>query len=164
MNAQHKQYIGRLEASGKELVKALDKVSQEDLMRPPKPGEWSLHQNAAHLRDVEEQVFLYRLKRILSEDLPAVQNFDQEAWMREHYTPAEPIQDLARDFVTARRQVVKLLRATKDKDWARCALHPIYGKISVEWLALHNYAHTYDHLAQVLYANDEALLKRLQAQ
>ena len=164
MNAQHKQLVDRLEASGEEFAKALLSLSEEELKRVPAPNEWALHQTAMHMRDVEVEVFLYRVKRILTENQPAVPNFDPDARMKQFYSSEIPAKKIASEFLRARRQIVKLLRATKDKDWARIALHSTYGKISLEWIVTHFYGHTLEHTGQILYARDATILKKLNAQ
>jgi hypothetical protein len=159
MNKQHMQLINRLEASAVEVADAVKRLTPEQLTRVPREGEWSLHQAIAHLRDTEVQVFAYRVARIARESAPpVVANFDQDAWMRQHYSRREPMQKIVAEFRAARRKLVKHLRETKDKDWARYAIHPEYGKITIEYIALHAYNHTLDHLRQLLEAQEENLL------
>lgn len=151
MNKQHNQLLDRLEDSANQVAEAVKKLSTEQLNRIPKEGEWSLHGALAHLRDTDVQVFLYRSGRILQEkEPPTVASFDQDEWSREHYSPSEPIDKIISEFRSARRKFVKLLRDTTDKDWARYAIHPEYGKIPIEYIALHTYNHTLDHLRQLL--------------
>ncbi len=160
MNKQHTQLVDRLAESGDELIAALGQLSDKQLMHVPREGEWSLHENMAHVRDAEVQVFLYRVGRVLDEDAPPlVPNFDQEAWNREHYSSREPIKQIVSEFRRARRKLVQRLRETRDKDWARYAIHPQYGKITLEWLALHAYDHTLEHMLQFQAAREAALLE-----
>ncbi len=162
MNRQHATLIDRIEQSGQDFLKYLGQLSDEEIHQAPSPNEWSIHAIAAHMRDTEQHVFLKRLRRILNADAPpAVENFDQEEWSREHYSADEPVKKIARDFRAARRQQVNLLKKVRDKDWARWAVHPHYGKISIEWLETHNYAHTLEHLHQLLEIQERGLLKKL---
>lgn len=159
MKKQHIERIARLEASAGEVAVAITHVTPAQVQRVPRPGEWSLHQAISHLRDTEVQVFAYRAARILQESVPpVVANFDQDEWMREHYTGDEPIEKIIAEFRAARRKLVKLLRGTTDKDWTRYAIHPAYGRISIEYIALHAYNHTLEHLRQLLDAQEENLL------
>jgi hypothetical protein len=159
MKKQHTALIARLEASAGEVAAAITHVTPAQIQRVPRPGEWSLHQAIAHLRDTEVQVFAYRAARILQENAPpVVASFNQEEWMRDHYTPDEPLQKILAEFRAARRKLVKLLRGTTDKDWTRYAIHPEYGRISIEYIALHAYNHTLEHLQQLLDAQEENLL------
>lgn len=160
MNKQHTLLLDRLEDSANQVADAVKQLSAEQLNRIPKEGEWSLHGALAHLRDTDVQVFLYRAQRILKEDTaPTVASFNQEEWSREHYSAKEPMQDIIGEFKTARRKLVKLLRNTRDKDWTRYAVHPEYGNISIEYIALHTYNHTLEHLQQLLDAQESNVLQ-----
>jgi uncharacterized damage-inducible protein DinB len=159
MNKQHTQLIDRLEASGAQVIKEFEKLSDEQVNQVPQNGEWSLHKAMAHLRDTEQQVFLYRVKLILNSDSPPqVQNFVQEEYFAEHYSPDEPRKKLVREFRKARRKLVKLLSDTKKKDWARYAIHPQYGNIPIEYVARHAYSHGVEHLAQFLVGQEMEIL------
>jgi len=164
MKKQRRQLIARLEDSAREVDTAIRQIPAAQLKRAPRAGEWSLHQAIAHLRDTEAQVFAYRATRILKEkEPPIVANFNQEDWMRAHYTRDEPIQKIVSEYRAARRKLVKLLHATTDKDWTRYAVHPEYGRISLEYIALHAYNHTLEHLRQLLDAQEENLLNAANA-
>lgn len=160
MNKQHTQLIDRLEASADELTNALAQLPAEQIMRQPADGEWSLHTVMSHVRDTEAHVFAYRVGLILkSATPPAVANFDQEEWTRDHYSTTEPLKNIVTEFRAARRTLVKLLRATKDSDWKRYAAHPNYGNIPIEYIALHSYAHTLDHLQQFITAQEGNVIR-----
>jgi len=162
MNRAHARLTDRIEESGKDLISYLAQLTDEEIHRVPAPNEWSIHGVLAHLRDTEQHVFLKRTKRILgAAEPPSVENFDQEQWNRDHYSPEEPRKKIIGEFRRARRGVLQLLRKTTDKDWSRWAMHPEYGKISIEWLATHNYSHTLEHLHQLLEMREKALLKEL---
>ena len=88
-----------------------------------------------------------------------VAGFDQNEWSAAHYSPKEPIADIIREFRAGRRKLLNLLRQTTDKDWARYAIHPEYGKIPIEYIALHTYNHTLEHLQQLLDAQEGNVLK-----
>lgn len=159
MNKQHTQLLERLEDSAAQISEAVKKLSPEELNRVPKQGEWSLHEALAHLRDTEVQVFAYRIGRILKEaDVPTVASFNQEEWSAAHYSPREPIETILKEFRAGRRKLVNQLRLTTDKDWARYAIHPEYGNIPIEYIALHTYNHTLEHLQQLLDALEIKIL------
>src|SRR5437867_3863488 len=118
MNRQYATLIDHIEASGKELLSYLSRLPADEITRVPAPGEWSAHAIAAHLRDTQRYVLAQRTQRILRQaEPPFVENFDQEQWNREHYSPAEPFKKILGEFRTARRQFLKLLRGSTDKDW-----------------------------------------------
>jgi len=164
VNREHKRLINRLESSAEDFLTYLGKLSAEELQRVPAPNEWTLHQVAAHVRDAEQQVFLYRLKRMLKEENPAVENFDGDSWTREHYSASESVKKIAAEIRAARKKQIALLRKAKDRDWARMAQHPSYKNISVEWLMTHAATHAMEHAAQLGNAYDKEMLKKLNKQ
>jgi len=162
MNRTRQALIDRLETSGKEFVAYLAQLSEEEIRAVSSPTEWSIHQVIAHMRDTEQHVFLARTQRILKEAHPTVAAFDQNAWHRDHYAPNEPLKNIVREFRAARRKVIALLRKTTDADWANWATHPEYKRISLDWLTMHNYHHTLEHIAQIGYAREKRVLARVQ--
>ncbi len=160
MNRWHKGLIERLEANGKELVWYVGRLADDQIHALPEPNAWNIHQVLCHVRDTERQVFLSRAQRILKEDAPQVVAFDQHAWMDQHYWPAEPLKTVLSQFKSARRRLIALLVKTNDKQWARYAIHPELGNISLEWLVTHCYNHTMEHIAQVGYAYEHSLLPK----
>ncbi len=161
MDRKRAQLIDRLESSGQDYVWILNQLAETEMFAPPSPGEWTIHQIAAHMRDAEEQVFLLRTELMMNETHPAVLNFDQQVWNREHYLPSEPLRKINSDFRTARRQVVQLLRRATNNAWENWAVHPEYGKISLDWLLEHDYHHTLEHIAQIGSLHEAQTLKKL---
>jgi hypothetical protein len=162
MNRQHAKLIERIEESGNDFLAYLAELTDEEIHRVPGQGEWSIHAVLAHLRDTEEHVFLKRTKRILgASEPPNVENFSQDEWNRDHYSSEEPRKKIISELRAARRGLLRLLRKTTDKDWSRWALHPEYGRISIEWLAVHDYSHTLEHLHQLLELREKAILEEL---
>jgi len=160
MNRQRKALVDRLEQSGKEYSAYLAQVSAEEARAQSSPTEWSIHQVAAHMRDTEQMAFLYRVERLLKDDAPAFPNFDQdEYWKSKGYSPSESLDGIRTDFLTARRKLVRLLRGASDKAWKNHGVHSAYGKVTLDWLAMHCYHHTLEHIAQMGYAREKALLK-----
>ena len=162
MNRQRQALLDRLEASGEEFAWYLSHLSTEDVHAAPAPNEWSLHQAAAHVRDCEDHVFLRRIELVLYAEHPAVQNFDQDEYWKTHpYASSEALKDIVADFRKARRKMLKLLRNAPESAWKNWAHHSAYGRISLEWLVLHCYHHTLEHIAQMGYAREKGLLKKL---
>jgi hypothetical protein len=162
MKRQRKTLVDRLEQSGKEYATYLLQHSADELLSKRSPTEWSIHQVAAHMRDTDQFAFLVRVERLLKENDPAFANFDQETYWASHsYSPAEPIKRIVADLLAARRKMVRLLRAAPDAAWKRTGIHSAYGKVSLDWVAMHCYHHTLEHTAQSGYVLEKELLKSL---
>ena len=71
--------IAVLEQTPAELTRIVTRLMKEDLARPEKQGKWSMQQVMRHLGD-SEVVWGYRLRRVIAEDRPAIEGYDQDRW------------------------------------------------------------------------------------
>lgn len=153
--------IDRLEATGKEIAEYLTRFGEDEIYTPPGPNAWNVHQLAAHIRDTEQQVFLLRSQRVLKEEHPMIASWSQEEWSRDHYDADEPLDKIIAEFRAARRKLIRLLRQASPEDWDAWACHATLGKLSLGLMAVFNYSHSLEHLAQLIDIHEKALLKEL---
>ena len=105
------------------LEAALEVASGEELLfRPGEGGEFSLLEQACHLRDLEREGYLVRVRRILSEDVPTLAAFDGAAIARERDYLAQDARRAAQEFAAARRELIGLLAPLTPGDLAREAI------------------------------------------
>jgi hypothetical protein len=88
---------------------AIDAASRDELVFRPGKDEFSLVEQACHLRDLEREGYLVRVRRMLAEDAPALDGFDGAAVARERDYLAQDARGAARDFAAARRELIGLL-------------------------------------------------------
>jgi len=136
-----------LRAQAHQLSHELALMPAEAMLWKPAPEEWSVHECLTHLRDIERQVFLVRITRVIKEDTPHLPFFDEAAYHKEHWNPDEPIQNILADFVAARAAEVSLLESA---DWSRTGVHATRGPISLGWLADYTAGHSWEHLSQIM--------------
>jgi DinB superfamily len=130
------------------LRQRLSGISNEILRRPARDGGWSVLENLCHERDWEE-VFLGRLRAILTEDRPELPAFDDSLWeIERNYCAQEPSRALDR-FAELRREFVALLQAAPPEAWDRVGIHGQHGPIDVRWLARHQREHDKEHEDQI---------------
>src|SRR5260221_4383111 len=80
MNAQERQeLITRYQDGYKQVAESLEGFPSESLTAHPIPGKWSATEIVHHLADSETTSGL-RLRRLLVEDHPLIQCYDQEAY------------------------------------------------------------------------------------
>jgi len=163
MEIKRKFLIDQLEANGKEFVNYFSQFSETEASVPPAPEQWSVRQIAIHMRDTEEQVFLLRSEHALTGEHPTVAMFVQEEWSKEHPADAEAFEKIVADFRAARRKLIRLLRNTSNRKWNDYALHPKLGKLTVGVMAIFNYSHSLEHLAQLIDIHEKAVLKQINA-
>lgn len=121
----------------------------EDASQPLEADGWNLHQVIAHMRDVNQHVYLLRLHRIVDEENPMFENFDGEAWMAEHYQPKESIQDMTSEFKEQCISSAEWLKDLPIEAWNRPGRHPYFGEHSLQWWTERTLAHIEEHLAQL---------------
>jgi hypothetical protein len=123
-------------------------VDDAQLRRRPAPGEWAIVEVVGHLADTEERA-LGRVRRMLAQDNPQLEPFDQEALAKERqYFDLDLNQELDR-LEQLRREHVAVLEALDAPDWERTGRHGQHGELSVELYETHVAAEEVDHLAQI---------------
>jgi hypothetical protein len=123
-------------------------IENDRLRTRPAVGEWAIIEVVGHLADTEERA-LGRVRRMVAEDTPFLEPFDQEALAEErHYLDLDLNQELDR-LEQLRRQHLALLEALDASGWERTGRHGDHGMMSVELYETHVAAEEVDHLAQI---------------
>lgn len=123
-------------------------VDSGAIRRRPAEGEWAPVEIVAHLADGEDWA-LRRVKRMLAEDEPELEPFDQAALAIEsRYIDLDMAEQLER-FERLRAEHLAILDGLDDAAWARIGIHGEHGRMSVELYESHVAAEEVDHLAQL---------------
>jgi len=109
----------------------------------------TLHQAAAHLRDVETLAFLPRFRRLLMEDHPVLEPFASADWTAEKYQPEAPLAKVLDEFACAREAAASLMRSMTPEAWSRTAFHPPSGWRTAQWWVERIYRHAQGHIAEI---------------
>ncbi len=120
-----------------------------DLLRwKPGPERWSISEVLAHLADIEK-VYSERVRRILAEDSPALQKYEQPAPSdADAYSRGSAAEHLAR-FTATRRAAVAFLKGSPASVGARTAKHSELGVITLSQLLNEWASHDLGHLRQI---------------
>lgn len=125
----------------------LASLGPADLDRPQPSGDWTPRQVIHHLADSETMAYV-RLRRLIAEDGPELQGYDEPEWARRlHYD--RPIESSVAVLRAVRAASLELLRSLTPAEWERAGTHTESGAYSVDrWLRI--YAnHTHDHADQI---------------
>jgi DinB superfamily len=123
-------------------------VDEGQLRRRPAPGEWAIIEVVGHLADTEERA-LGRVRRMLAEDDPKLEPFDQEALAAQgRYLELDLQAELA-CLDQLRGQHLAVLERLDAPAWERTGRHGEHGTMSVELYETHVAAEEVDHLAQI---------------
>ena len=125
-------------------------LAAKDPYAPLGRDGWSIHQIAAHTRDVDKLVYGLRARRTALEDNPEFSNFNGETYMAEHYDAKESMQELLDGFVENVEALIELLRALPGEGWSRVSSHATLGSgLTLQSWIEKDLAHIKEHLETV---------------
>lgn len=130
----------------------LFRLHKSNLARRPATGEWSPGEVLCHLRDVDSEVNLTRLQKVLHEDNPFLPGQDTDPWaVARNYFEQDGSQALL-DFIGARLLILELLEKISLEDWELRARHAIFGPTNLRELVNIIAGHDILHVQQVFRA------------
>jgi hypothetical protein len=149
MTGEHRALIERIRSSAGVVRRAVEAAPPGRLAVPPRAGEWSALETLTHLRDVVVHVYGLRLRRLFYEDAPVFADFDEEGYRSASLARGERVEYLVDTIVGEHEQLARLLEAVPDAEWAREGRHPVFGVMSIEFLARRVGEHAEEHAAQI---------------
>lgn len=147
-NQEREQLIAKYKAGYDEVVTALKDFPQDSLTAHPIEGKWSAAEIVHHLADSETTSGL-RLRRLLVEDHPLIQGYDQDAYATALNYNRREIAPSLEAFKAARATAAQLFEFMSDDDWHREGTHSESGSYGAEdWLKIYA-AHAHGHASQI---------------
>jgi FMN phosphatase YigB (HAD superfamily) len=110
-------------------------LDQANWMENPQPGEWSITEIMCHMRDVDAEVNLPRLKKVLQEENPFLPGIDSDQWAHERLYYCQNGQEALSDFIAWRLQLLEIMTKLELEEWLRSASHAIFGPTNLIELA-----------------------------
>ena len=101
------------------LAAVLASVPPAELTRQPQAGHFCLVEHACHLRDLECEGYLVRVRRMLAEHEPALEPFDGDAVAAARNYPSQDGFEAAREFAAARTELLALVAPLTPAELAR---------------------------------------------
>ena len=129
------------------VVTALEGITAEELDAREGPGEWSPRQVVHHLGD-SEMTSAIRIRRMIAEDHPLLQGYDQDRFSEVLFYD-RPIEPSLEAFRGARASTTPIFRALSEEQWARTGNHSETGTTSVEDSLVYYAVHAHDHADQI---------------
>lgn len=139
--------IEKYAAGYDEVLDALDGITPEELDVREGPGEWSPRQVVHHLGD-SEMTSAIRIRRMIVEDNPVLQGYDQDLFAEVLFYDRQ-IEASLEAFRGARSSTTPIFRALSEEQWARTGNHSETGKTSVEDSLIYYAEHAHDHANQI---------------
>jgi len=146
--ADRKDLIAEYAAGYDEVARALEGFPKEKLTSNLIPGKWSAAEIVQHLAD-SEMTSAIRLRRLLTEDNPVIQGYDQDQYSTKLRYNERDIAPALEAFRAARATTAQLLERMTEEDWRREGTHTESGRYTAEdWLRIYA-AHAHGHADQI---------------
>ena len=145
---ERQKLIRQFGAGYDKVVLSLEEFPKESLRAHPIPGKWSACEIVQHLADSEGQAAI-RLRRLLVEDRPVIQAYDQDEWAARLAYNEREMAPALESFRGSRGTTSQLLARMTDEDWSREGTHPEHGRYTAEnWLRIYG-VHAHGHAQQI---------------
>jgi hypothetical protein len=142
-----------LESTPALLTRAAAALSPSEARCRPDEKSFSFVENVLHLADLEREGFGLRIRRILSEENPALLNFDGDRIARERAYQEKDVERGLALFARARAQNLEALRRLRRSDWKRSGSQEGVGRVTLadvsRMMAEHDRSHGTD-VAEIL--------------
>ena len=148
--AYRAQVLARLRAVTDDVAWATGNLTHTQHHYKPTPSEWSIHEHTAHMRDMEQEVFLPLLRWATVPDMLDPLDYSRRLWHDLRYTPDERVAEMIEDLQRMRDEELTVFADMGDEMWTRYRTDTRWGPLSCQWLAELMYRHALDHLQGVM--------------
>ena len=147
-DARRRELIARYAEGPAVLRAAVAGLTDAELDHSPGPGDWSAREVVHHTAD-SEMTSAIRLRRLIAEDSPVIDGYDEALFARKLHYRERPIEASLAAVDAARAYSLDLLAQLTPNEWSRAGTHSESGPYSVEtWLEIYA-AHCHDHSDQI---------------
>jgi hypothetical protein len=149
-----RQVLDELQRMPALLAEAVQAMPASRWTWQPARGAFSLLEHVCHLRDLEAEAYQLRIRRIVDEDLPTLQEVDGSAWAVGRAYQQQSMQPALADFARHRARTVQLLSEALPRHGERKGLFGGFGIVTLVGLAQEIARHDAEHRQEM-----QALLK-----
>jgi hypothetical protein len=142
------ELLERLRRGAEMVAVSITGAAGSELDYVPEPGKWSIRQIVAHLADAE-MVAGMRLRRIIAEDNPRIEAYDQNAWATNLDYTRRKTSPALETFRRIRGENYELLKDLPPAAFEREGLHSERGPISLKFLLQLIAEHAENHASQI---------------
>jgi DinB superfamily len=149
MNDETKELLQTLARTPAEISDLLSHIPPENIQLRPSPEEFSILESICHLRDIEVDGYTVRIRRLLAEDDPQLDDIDGARLAVERDYNRQRIEPALETFATERTKNVELLRTINEEDLERKASMQGIGEITLRTLIEMMIEHDEGHLDEL---------------
>lgn len=155
------ELVSRLRSATEDLQWMVRGLSQTAGAYSPAASEWSTHEQAAHLRDMEQEVYLPLLRWATVPEMLDPREYNRGAWHSDRYDRNEPLQAVVADIVRIREEELAIFGEMTDAVWTRYRTDTHWGPLTCQWIAELMYRHVLDHMQTIMALQQDIHLERL---
>jgi len=146
--ADRQRLIARYADGANEVERAIRDIGRDAFDRRPPDGSWNAREVIHHLAD-SEMTSAIRIRRLLFEDDPVIQGYDEAGYATAFHYADRPIEPALAALRAARSTTVQILEGLDEAAWSRQGTHTESGPYSVEhWLRIYA-EHAHEHADQI---------------
>jgi FMN phosphatase YigB (HAD superfamily) len=140
--------VATLRSTPAALSTLLKKIQNRDIPLLSNNHEWGYTEIICHLRDVDREVYLPRIKSVLTEDNPFLPGIDSDRWAEERNYRSQDIYCALDEYSATRIEIISLLENLTPNEWERHSRHAIFGPTKLIELVGFSTSHDRNHLSQ----------------
>lgn len=141
--------LANLKATPAALDTICKNMAADQWIAKPDGKEWSVVEILCHLRDVDREVNLPRIKRIIRNEVPFLPGVETDPWADERRYITQSGPDALQSFLEVRTEMCGLLNQLSETGWNGAARHAIFGPTSLFELTGFMATHDVAHIRQV---------------
>lgn len=141
--------LARLRGHLSAVLTMTEELDEHSWSQRPMKNEWAPNEIICHLRDVEREVHIPRIKAILSEESPHLSAFDTDHWAIERNYIQQSGLDAVSAYTQARLETIATLESLAPTCWSLPARHSLLGPTSLAEVMKFALDHDVLHLAQL---------------
>ena len=155
------ELVSRLRAVTDDLAWMIRGLTSSDQAYRQSDDEWSVHEHLAHLRDMEQEVFLPLLRWATVPEMLDPLDYSRREWHEKRYRPEEPANRVMDDIAKIRDEELLIFRQMNDMTWSRYRTDTRWGPLTCQWVAELMYRHALDHLQNMMALRQDLHLNAL---
>ncbi|MEX0783441.1 MAG: DinB family protein [Dehalococcoidia bacterium] len=156
------EIVSRLRSVTDDMAWAVRGLSPSKSAYRASDEEWSIHEHLAHMRDMEQEVYLPLLRWATVPDMLDPLDYSRRDWHQHRYNPEEPLPRVMDDVQRMRDEELLIFREMTDATWTRMRSDTRWGPLTCQWIAELMYRHVLDHLQGVMALKQDLNLAALQ--
>jgi hypothetical protein len=149
LETYRKVFLERYQDVIEDLAQTLGAMTVEQRDDPVGPEMYHAHALTAHIRDLEEHLFLPVIEGVLREDGTRAPDISADILFEAHYRCSEPLESILDSLREIRRLQINKLKNMAPDGWNRKAVHATWGARTLQWWVELSLAHIEEHLANL---------------